>query len=330
MQDVLARAVAKGLLEGFGAPLPTHKEKRRHRIKAPPVCPPSVLLEPLEVPEPTSPPSLCPVSDTATGDAPDKVAVSSSELLQATKPRRKHRRSKAPRPQRSHKKHTSKHASRQTQLAQGPAQHRSPRGQGVLSSKQGVLKPRQEVLLSGKELAASKQEVMKPDQEVPMRPKEQVTSRHELLDPKQDVLSSKDRLTSTHNVLKFRQTVSPGNKPVTSKHHVKKSRGGVVSPGLRMAMTSQEEQRGSQHTLIDSRHDVTRPTHELGKAQRKEGRSRPDVRAPEAVRPVELVLPPLLLSHTRLSPSLSRLMSSSSQFSTTSHSSRASSAHWNT
>ncbi|XP_048102654.1 putative methyltransferase NSUN7 [Alosa alosa] len=322
-QDVLARAVAKGLLEGFVAPLPTRKDKRRHHVKAPPMSLPPVLLEPVELAEPTSPPSPCPASATLSGDTTGRVVVLSSDVLQTTIPRRKHQHSKAPHHQHSHKKHTSKRS-------KGPAQHRALRGPRALSSKQGVLKPGQEVLLSGKELVTSKQEVMKPGQEVCL--KDKVTSSHELQEqirnPKQDVRSSKNRLTSVPDVLNFRQTISPGNKLVTSTHHTKTSRGGVISAGRRGSVSRQEEQRADQEKeLIVSRHGVVKATCEIGK---KEGRSTPSSRGQEAVRPVELVLPPLCLSQTRFPPSLSRLMSSSSQFSNSSISSRTSSVHWNT
>ncbi|KAL2098222.1 hypothetical protein ACEWY4_007429 [Coilia grayii] len=331
VQDVLARAAAKGLLGGFIAPLPIHKEKRRHRTKVPPLSPTPVLTEP------PSPPSPCPILDTPSGDDSDEEPVVSLEMLPTTKPRKKHQNSEAKRPHNNHKKHNRKHTSRQPHHTNGPAQSRSSRVQHIFPSKQGVLKSRQEVPLSGKELVSSKQEVMKPDEEGLKYFKDQTASRHESLETKQDVLSSKESLASAHNTLNFRAIVSQGNKLVPSKHCVKRSRGAMVSPGVRLSASCQEEQRISQDSLtaekepVLSKHDVMRPTHEMGKVQGKEGRHNQAIHRQESVRPVELVLPPLALSHTRFSPSLSRLLSSSSPLSNASSSlsSGDNSAHWN-
>ncbi|XP_063075913.1 putative methyltransferase NSUN7 [Engraulis encrasicolus] len=322
VQDVLARAAAKGLLQGFIAPLPIQKEKHRHRKKAPPMSPIPVLPELTDssidvYTKSPSPPSPCPDSDTLSPNDSDEEAV----VLSSTKLQRKQKHSKAKRSRNKHKKLTRKNAN-------GPAQSRSSRLHKGDSSKQGAPKSKQEVALSDKDLVNSQQEVTS-DEDVLTYFKDQTASRQDSLDMTEGLLRSNEPPASTHHTFNSRPVISKGNKLVSSKHHVKKSRG-AISQG------SQEEQGTNQDSLTTARErvaskvDVMRARPEMGKVQGKEGRFNTANPRQEGLRSVELVLPPLALSHTRFSPSLNRLMSSSSPLSNTSSSlsSRANSAHW--
>ncbi|XP_028833750.1 putative methyltransferase NSUN7 isoform X2 [Denticeps clupeoides] len=179
VQDVLARAVAKGLLDGILGPQPTLKEKRRSikktRLILPPLESPALPLPPA-LPFPTALPALTPSSETWSEESRVTILTSVPEPQTVTKKRKKKRRPKPPSSQHLPKTRPKKRRLKQaTQQAKCKHPPKSRTEQDTVASTQEARKSVEEELAPRNNLTTSKQEV---------RPQQDATkSEHLVLPP---------------------------------------------------------------------------------------------------------------------------------------------------